>query len=296
MANNSIRDISDKQLANGNTVDGDTLDHLTSDLVESLNAVQERHLLRRWTQTQFIQRLLPAHYNQSILRQDGPPFLSAYNSEDAHESVAPNPVDGYVNKHRLKGSDNTNIREDKSTEGLYAWTNTHFFSGPANLHSVSLRLHTEGNNTINYPNDFQYGANPPDGYVNGDPIEDLFIEVSIDNPFATEDRALNDVEIKKMRFPITSEMMSAETMIPPVNDITPASLALGSNKKPWVHLSNLNIPIKAGSRVRFTILVPKYDDAGPANVSGWGGTAQWEPWQSCWFSATVTYLEPLLRK
>jgi len=290
----SLREVSKIQAQDGTTIDGNRVDRVLDDLVGATNSVPARNVQRRFTQTQFVQRLFPVSHNATTAVQSGPPFLNAYNSVAPNQAIAPLPEDGFMNAYRHKGIDNPNIVEQTSVagQGAFAWTNTLYFRDPVVLWGFDVKLGTSVSKF--YLNDFLYHMNIGD-YVNNDPSDDLYIEISVDNPFSTERAALHDPEVKKMRFRIDSATMAA-TLAAPTNDFTPnIQTDWGAHAQPWIHFESLNIPLHRDSRVRISIGVPQYSTAVYANASGWQGAAAWQPWQSCYWSATTTVLEPCRR-
>ena len=138
-----------------------------------------------------------------------------------------------------------------------------------------------------------WGTDPPEGKIAGQSQDDLFVEISVDNPFNLESRNLNDVELHKIRFPVNSQQMAAAIPFPPTNQ---PSTAVKDVDDPtiWVHMDNLCIPLHRDTRMRLSLAIPQYNSGG-LDVSGWQGSSNaWDPWQSTSFSITLTVLEPLV--
>ena len=245
-------------------------------------------------QTQFVHRLFPVRYGATTAVQAGAPFLSAYNAKVAHEAIQPYQEDDFKNEYRHKGIDNPVIDLTDTASGYFVWTNTIYFRDPVVLWGLDVRMHTS--TAQSHPNDFTYHADAPAqiGKANGSPVDDLYVEVSVDNPFSTEDAALHDPEVKKMRFRVDAATMGPAmgTLAAPAADFAPNLVAADWVANVWVHLGDLKIPLHRDSRVRVSLGIPQY--ATPAlDISGWQGPAgAWEPWQSCAWSIAMTVLEP----
>jgi hypothetical protein len=278
------------QFAEGTTIDGNRLDISMEDLVYSVNNIPGRWLRRRFVHSQFVQRLMPVPYGQ-VLQQDRPPFLLARNLlSQSYGLTTPLEIQ---NEWRLKGSDVPGILASSYAEnldGVYAWTAAHRFYQPVIITGLSLKCWQP--QVYAWKNDWEYHSDAPYNKNAGDSVDDLFLEISVDNPFNTEARRLNDIELHKIKFPVKTEFMAA-SLGNPVNDMFYPVLAPKTNQL-WVHLDNLCIPLHIDTRARVSIAIPKYSLA-EGDVSGWqtDGVDTWYPWQSCSWALTLTVLEPL---
>ena len=293
----SIRELTRRQFADGCTVDGDRIDVALRDLVLNVNNVGPKWLKRRFVHTQFVRHLMPVPYSAPTLEQDNPPFLLTRNLDT--QAVGGTYEAGFQNEWRLKGEAIPGIpfaNYDNQTEGIYAWTNSLYFRKPVIITGISFRafqpiLH-------DYDNDWTYHTDAPEGKSNGETVDDLFFEISVDNPFNMEARNLNDIELHKIRFQVDSQRMANTLAYPPDNNLTVATL---NHEDPaiWVHEDNLCIPLHRDTRARISVAIPQYDDnAGGDDVSGWqsDGANSWDPWQSAIWSMTLTVLEPLVEE
>ena len=294
MSNASIRELGrglTPQHANGTTIDGDLLDISLEDLVFAMNNIPARHLKRRFLQTQFVRKLTPVPYTAPTLEQDCTPFLLTRNN--AAEVLGTVPPDGLQNEWRNKGHDNKSILDttyDDRIRGTYAWTNSIYFSKPVIMTGFSVKFWQPTD--YDWPNNWVWGTDPPADKIAGQSVDDLFIEVSVDNPFNMEARNLNDIEIHKLRFPVTSQMMATALAVPS-HDLTNTPNLATNALQLWVHLDNLCIPLHRDTRVRISLVIPQYNVEGN-DVSGWEGPANlYYPWQSTSFALTTTVLEPL---
>jgi hypothetical protein len=188
------------------------------------------------------------------------------------------PADGYTNPLRLKGTSQIASQIDAQ----YACTNSLYFRKPVILHSVHISLHQH----IFLSDIPTYeGEGPPDGSENGDPFNDFYLDVSIDNPYLTENRAMADVEIQRVRFRLDGDAFSRlgiSLLSVPYNDMTPTR----RTKMEGVHINlrNLDIPIHRDSRLRYSLVIPHYTDD-----DYWGTT----PWTINDYSWSITVLEGL---
>lgn len=289
---NSLREITKEQFADGTTADGNRLDIALGDLVLSTNNIPPRWMRRRFVHTQFVRHMLPVDYNAPTLVQDNPPFLLTRNLDSQVTGTAP--ADGLQNEWRLKGEVIDGIpfaNYDNQVQGIYAWTSSLYFRKPVIITGWSVR--TWQPSVYDLDNTWVWGTDPPEGKNTSESQDDLFLEISVDNPFNMEARNLNDIELHKIRFPVNSQQMASTLPGSPTNDPSTAVLAV-KDPAVWVHLDNLCIPLHRDTRARFSIAIPQYSSGG-LDVSGWQGSSNaWDPWQSTSFSITLTVLEPLV--
>jgi hypothetical protein len=277
------------QHANGNTIDGDLIDISMEDLVMSINNVPARWLKSRFMQTQFVQRLMPVPYSAPVLEQDPTPFMLIRNVDSQIHGAAPS--SSLQNEWRLKGTDNPDISAssmDTQVKGQYAWTSSLYFEKPTILTGLSLKFWQPSD--YDWPNTWVWGTEPPEGKIAGQSVDDMFIEVSVDNPFNMENRRLNDIEVHKLRFPVNSQMMATSLPVPAASLSNAPNLTANALQL-WVNLDNLCIPLHRDTRVRISLVIPQY--GGGDDINGWEGGGIWKPWQSTSFDITTTVLEPL---
>ena len=232
------------------------------DLVMGINNIPKRWLKRRFVHTQFVQRLMPAPYNVgALITQPSPPFLLLRNLVAQVTGAAP--VDGLQNEWRTKGHDNPAIPEgayEAPLVGVYGWTSALYFQKPVIITSLSLRCWQPTQYAWN--NDWVYHADAPEPHEEGDYLEDLFMEISVDNPFNLENRELNDVELHKLRFSVGCQMMAEPALAVPNNGLNLAPCFTTQDLQLWVHLDNLCIPLHRDTRARITLGIPQYRSEG----------------------------------
>ncbi len=294
MSNTSIRELGrglTPQHANGTTIDGDLIDISMEDLVFAINNIPARWLKRRMMQTQFVQHLMPVPYTAPTLQQDCTPFMLTRN--DVGDLVGGPPADGLQNEWRNKGHDNKFLLASTFSSpyrGTYAWTNSIYFRQPVIMTGFSVKFWQP--QAYDWLNTWVWGGDAPTDKIPGQSVDDVFLEVSVDNPFNTDSRNLNDIELHKLRFKVNSQMM-ATSLPAPLNDLSGAPNLATQPLQLWVHLDNLCIPLHRDTVVRISLVIPQYGIEG-SDVSGWEGPAsEYYPWQSTSFGLTTTVLEPL---
>jgi hypothetical protein len=252
------------------------------------------------------------------------PFLPVYNSaKNLSQIVSIVTPDNFTNPHRSKGYRVPGVDIEPSngfgfeqigsspvpaqiyeTEGQYAWEISWAFRRPVVFTNISLFLMTDDianaaissgvTDAMPFRNDFLFDSAPPvsnPAYASGSPSEDLLVQLTVDDLFLKEDRSLTNVEVTRHRFQITKENTS--TIVWSTwsagSDMQP-TLYPGGNPRGCAINLNCDIPVPEDSRVRLTIMIPKYDDQGSVTVhGGWRGV----PWFRQYYTVCVTALEEI---
>lgn len=277
----STRRLTQNQFSPGTSIDGNRLDRAMQDTIEHFNKLPPGSIAKRHTQHQLVMGWTPS----ITADQPAVPFTPMYNSDLTVVATTAVPDEGVQNPWRTKGSGNPNIDPTTATafDQQWLWTTAQQFTKPVILSGVSLFML----NDTSYLNDFLFGVAPPPGKSTGASVDDLFLEVSVDNPFLPENRTQSAVEFHKSRFRVDSCKFSeltgaAFTDMQPAHPITTSPTGIAIN-----HL-DLNIPLPQNCRVRFSVGIPEYR-AG--YDSGWQTSPQ-NPWNGCVWSAVLTYLDP----
>jgi hypothetical protein len=258
------------------------------------------------------------------------PFLPVYNSAKNLSQIAPIVTpESFTNPHRVKGyripgvdiepengfgfeqvgvgSVPAKIYEE---EGQYSWEMSWAFRRPVIFTNISIFLMVDdtGNGQIPsgtttlmpFRNDFLFdnppNANPP--YATGSPSEDLWVQLAVDDLFLKEDRSLTNVEVTRHRFQITKENVSVIdwTTFASGSDMEPTLYPGGHPKGCAINL-NCNVPIPEDSRVRMSLMLPKYDsqESDSSPPSGWPVHGGWRgvPWFRQYYTVCVTALEEI---
>jgi len=198
--------------------------------------------------------------------------------------------------------------QENTTEPIgaqFAWTRSWFISPPSILDAIDLVL------TV----DQTGGLSPPGAVYTNGALDDLDIDLpanlalvisaSVDSEFDREDRNMSDVEVLRRGFNVSRDQISPLPLppsgagVPAYDDFVPmvnepagpfGSIGLvGATTAKGVHvrLSELNIPVHQGARVRISVVIPRFDPAG----SAWGEL----PWLMQKVDMTVTMLEEVTR-
>jgi hypothetical protein len=252
------------------------------------------------------------------------PFLPVYNSAKNLSQVAPvvEPP-SYTNKHRHKGyqtagvpvnpGDGFGFEQTGGTNvpasiyedtGQYSWQNAWSFKRPVVVKNLTIFMLTDSidiagysaakKNRMPFRNDWAFD-NPPIPYSAGSYSEDVSIELSVDDLFLSENRALNNSEIVKHKFAVGQDNISQ--ILQPIenstSDMKPDFFPGGRVKGIYISV-DCEVPIPQESRVRMSLMLPKYDKQGGSFGSlfvhgGWKGV----PWFRQYYSSCLTILEEL---
>lgn len=257
------------------------------------------------------------------------PFLPVYNSDKNLSQIAPivNPS-SYTNKHRHKGYETSGIPTSPANGfgfeqtggsavpapiyeqdfGQYVWQNSWSFKKPVIIKNLTLFMLTDSvgvtgytstkTNVMPFRNDWAFD-NPPANsppYSAGSYSEDVSIEISVDDLFLSENRSLNNAEIIKQKFTVGKDNVSQ--IIQPIEtsttDMKPNFFPGGRVDGVYISI-NCETPIPQESRVRASLMLPKYDKQGgsygtTAHIhGGWRGV----PWFRQYYSSCLTILEGL---
>jgi hypothetical protein len=280
----TIREASRQQFSDGSSIDGNRLDRAIDDLWSAFMAIEPRWQEYLWVKQTFDQGFIPIEPDLADpVNVSRAPFLPINNDL---WTVGP-PTGAPYNPWRYKGTfvdgiDPKTLGGPGSDENQYAWETAHWFQLPVILQSLSWVLHTDGDD---YPNTFLYGTPPPPGKTNGQPVEDIIVELDVDNPFSPETRSQTAVEVHKLRFRATAQFFVPVGNAAYSTDSQPAAPSGQNPRGVTIDLSDLNIPIPRRSRVRSTIVLPQYDTG--TYTTGWGADST----RRQWYSNTMTVLE-----
>tara|TARA_R110000751_G_scaffold121078_1_gene221645 strand:- start:1263 stop:2561 length:1299 start_codon:yes stop_codon:yes gene_type:complete len=167
-----------------------------------------------------------------------------------------------------------------------AWSHSWSFAAPCILHDLMVYLRTD-RKTVDY---FGYYSKPL-GYtvtpgVTGAggpslPCKQLYVSICVDNPFAAEDRSMNDNEVvvwnRRIDAASTSPASRNATGASPTMTYTdmdpnsPEDIGGTGGDSLWgflYRLSDMNIPIHRDARVRMAIAVPWYPRATYVDAVG----------------------------
>ncbi len=279
----SLRNFYD-QFSNSTTLDGSRLERLLRDIVSRFNALQPKDITKRYVETRYLLGYRPSY--PALTSQDRLPWMGVANWNNAVELTGAAPEDGFQNPWRHKGTNLPLIVPDEAAtdDNQYSWTTALYFSQPVVLNNIYLGL----TQSAGFSGTLVYGAAPPPGYATGDSLNDMFLLVHVDDPFVRENRDLNQVAVYKGKFKLTGWSARNVTTDQPTVDMTPALGLFAPATTPlggaYVELRNLNVPIPESSRVRFSVVIPRYP---VAYDTGWFQN----PWARSIFSGAIDVLE-----
>lgn len=161
----------------------------------------------------------------------------------------------------------------------YVWSHSWNFAEPCLLHDLMVYLRTDRRGVYlgYYSKPLAYAAQGPSGFkVNAAwSCKQLYVSICVDNPFASEDRSMNDNEVVIWNRRIDAASTQAASRY----DIgaSPTLTLAGFDMLPRIkyepagtggddfwgfnyRLSDMNIPIHRNARVRMAIAIPWYSE------------------------------------
>lgn len=297
----SIRHFTDEQFSDGTTIDGDRLEKSLQDLEDYMNNVPDGDFKNRWLQSQIVLKYLPWTADADAqLHTDGAPansynplpYVPVYNYQGS--ASGNNPV---MNAFRFKGNrlDYQTPFTDMGTYGTHqvAWT-TCFSTGedPLIIDCVDAILASYASE---YVNAYTYSSSgTPDNRVNGQSVNDIHLQITVDSTFVPNIQIQNTVLYHKYNFEAQSYFVQG-VGLPAISAFSPdmvptliADQATGFPTTLHIKDSDLKIPLPPFSRVRFALILP---DTGTNKVDAdpWGA----KPWQTMIPTLTLSLLERL---
>ncbi len=285
------RVITDEQFTDGTTIDGSRLQKALKDMETRFNNIPRGDLSTQWLPTQFIAGWSPQR-----------PDLPRYHTWPWHRSlnfeqdilIDAGDIDNVTNRHREKGYRVPGIDPDFIEPGLQLaetqliWDQTFFFSDPVILVDWTLFLITDSTQVLNryYTNDWTFtGPDTPDGFSIGDLTKDLILNISVDSDLDREDRSLADIVVKRSKFTVALQTVS-QIDWPAAGWPDMSTPYPGGPPHGIVVTMPLYVPIHQRSRVRMSIVIPRYR---PLVGSGWTVN----PYTNQVVNNCLTVLEPL---
>tara|TARA_Y100000401_G_C8318267_1_gene223797 strand:+ start:707 stop:1636 length:930 start_codon:yes stop_codon:yes gene_type:complete len=304
----SIRHFTTEQFSDGTTIDGDRLERSLQDLEDYINKVPDGDLKTRWLQSQIVLKYLPwTAQADAQLQTDGAPagtfqpypYLPVYNAEGPSSGNKE-----IFNAFRFKGN-KLDYQSSYSTTADYgtnqvAWT-TAFMVGedPIIIDSVDAIL---ASYSQEYVNTYVYDSSPPDGRVNGQSVNDIHLQITVDNTFIPNAQIQNAVVYHKYGFEAQSYMIKgrdvpsitafSSDMVPSLDSGHLAGQGIGFDTTLHIKDSDLRIPLPPFSRIRFALILP---DTGTSSGAYGTDAAPWydKPWQTMIPTLTLSILERL---
>jgi hypothetical protein len=272
----SIREITTEQFADGTSVGPGRMDRALEAVRQRFSALRKRDIQRRWLPTYYV----GGHIGSTTGQRKGP-WLTSLNA--ATESVTIPPAGTFDNPQRVKGARNDYFDQSIGTGNgqLRLWTTAYAFRLPARIVGASWTLVADSV----YINDFLYGAGFDGTPGDGDPVEDLFLSLAVDDPFQPDVMELANPEIKKVRFGADSVRISPAAVPAGYADFNPPHPKTLAGL--CIDIQNLNIPLPSESRARLALGIPQYNNV--THASGWGANS----WMPQYYSFTLTVLESI---
>jgi len=269
----SIRVFTNQQFAEGTTIDGNRVEMSLQQLEKRVDTVPYGDVKTRWMQTQYVMGWNPITTIAPSFNQH--PWLRTANvNSDVWGSL---PDHGIMNPERLKGIKNKSIAPRdwtaNSDETLYSWTTKLSITSPAVLDGLDVMMLRDS--VYNQP-------------IAASIFSDVDIVIDIDSPFSPESRTQNAVELHRKNY------SSLGTEIRPgalaqSGDMLPSFSAIGGDiDGSSLNLSDLNIPLYPGSRLRISMIIPLYDPLDPG-YGAWGVS----PWRTFVPGMVISLLEPV---
>tara|TARA_R110000823_G_scaffold206898_6_gene337606 strand:+ start:180 stop:1106 length:927 start_codon:yes stop_codon:yes gene_type:complete len=303
----SIRHFTDEQFSDGTTIDGDRLEKALQDLEDYINNVPDGDFENRWLQSQIVLKYLPwTAQADAQLHTDGAPagsympfpYMPVYNYTGA---VTP---DTMRNPFRLKGN-RLDYQTPFTSNGRYgthqvAWT-TSFMTGedPVIIDAVDAVFNSY---TSEYVNTYAYGSSAPENRTNGDSVNDIHLQITVDSSFVPNIQIQNSVVYHKYNFeaqdyyvlgrglPAVTSFSADMQPTLDTGDLASGKANQGIGFGTTVHIKDagLEIPLPPFSRIRFSLVLPDAGTAGAA-TDPWGS----KPWQTMIPTMTLSLLERL---
>jgi len=270
----SLRRFTHEQIAPQVAVVGSRIDRAVRDLIARYNGLEPQDMGKRWVICQRVGGYSP-QFNSIIQDPSQLPWLNVSNSQDQVTGI--NPVQ---NEYRLKGTFNPDIAVpsgDKLGEDTqYVWSTTFYTDRPIRI--LGLNLTMQSDLVHWYMNPWVYGVHAPPSRAVGQPLNDMYLDVSVDDRFYTSTRSKSEPEI---RISQTSADIYNPSQTSPQEGVD-------------IDVRNIDIRIPQFSRVRLSIMVPAYDTT---YVSGWNtdlfGGSTHAPYANQSYSWTVTTAEAM---
>lgn len=272
----SVRKVTHNQFSDGCTIDGARIEDALEDLENRVNEIPLGDLGNRFVQTQYIASFLP---NVSGVTRDAPFEPSTNKTSDVRTITGGSMPDEFNNPKRFKG-----IAKTKELDEMLVWTISIYKKKPVILYAVDVLMVVDNEYDNNFIYDGTGGTPRPSNKDLNDPVDDVDVIVSVDNPWQLENRALNSVIFAKHKFKALSyEISKASLTIN--NDMSPSHPQNEVIDGIAMTITDLNIPIHRDARLRFAVGVPDWTD----NYEPWST----QPVQKQVWTTVLTFLEEL---
>jgi len=297
------RTLTKHQFSDQTTIDGNRIEDALQDVQERFNSLDFKDI-DGWYENRFHFANTPAlisagslgYLTNTFVWHN--PWTLAIRSEMPHDLDETNPNNPFRFKGASRFSPNTNSQQGSGLPSGaeydmgWFWTTTKYFSKPTIINDFTVfglfdsDFTEDGGTEAWFNNLFSYS-------VTQEWADDLQMWIIVDNPLNTGDTFVRNSEVHLWGSSAGSFIMSGDLQNPPLASNTgeniltwyPDASIRRVNGGAW-RMSDLNIPVFAGSRVRFVVGVPAFsedtDSETPVpNQSGvgdgqiWNETTNW---------------------
>ena len=300
------RNITHEVFYDGTTIDGSRLEKGMRDIQGAFNEVPIGDMAQRFMAVQYHSGFIPTRNAIAGLGHHWP-WMEIRN-QAAVDTNGTIPIEAPFNELRFKGTAVPGIDLNVGSVRVgtqYAWTRTFSFLRPVVVESLNVLLMVDqvaatsdykGSVNAGLAPPYTYTGPPPPEYNIGNDTSDVVVLLDVFNPTTPEDAELVAVEYTRHRWvinndPFTFILSEKSNTGPAWDDMFPvfANTTFTTCKTLQGRLVedlDLNIPIPEGSKVRVSIIIPKYD----GTVVGEGSWGEY-PWSVQGWSTTLTVLE-----
>lgn len=251
------REITKIQHSDKTVVSGKGLDDSFRDVQDRLNNVEQRDEASPLIPQTIIGGYQPRRWDwqpnlPSPVRPQDLPFLRHYPQFSPEET-------------RVKGTDSWGLDIPTSVGNQYVYTIPLRFREPVLLTDVDLTLYCDDDGEW-FPADWTWNNLGPGPLNTGDFVEDVYMQVQIEMPYAERDATQDVVATKLGEFSVDAQVISPRTGGWTGGDMSPA---IDGYRASGLHLQceHLNLPIPANSSVRLLIVLPNYDNVVDSDLT-----------------------------
>jgi len=292
------RTITKHQFSDATTIDGNRIEGALQDVQNRFNSLEFKDI-DAWVEVPYYWANTPA-------------LVSSANNDDIYygpwawvpRSYMPNDLDNEPpnNPFRIKACSLTDPDTGLPiyTPGLtdsfdigWLWTTTKYFDRPTILNDFTVMGLWDAAFDGDFPGTIDGGFYFNNNFIftiNNSWMRHVMVWIIVDNPLNTGDTFIRNNEIHMWGFDEGTFLMSSDLGVVPVNygygqNITwrPDALIDRTNGCGF-RLQNLNIPLFAGSRVRFVVGLPAFDDTDAIDFPNNSGKADGEFVGNLWTS------------
>lgn len=260
-------------------------------LANRLNAPLPTDIARRWVETHMTAGYIPTLMTQPAgvgVPITPLPWMGSFNGINTPGYPATNaltdPVTKFYNPWRQKGIVNPAISPTTVFgDEIFSWEMSWAQTKPCLLDRWTIVLATDSV----YDNDFQWGPGAPAGKTNGQPVDDLVLQVLVDSALNTQTRTTTTMPFLLRDFRVDYYEMTQSAVQGVTDTMIPPTTANGGKVPRGLCIEVFpRCPLPENARVRMILSIPRYSNA---TTSSWGQA----PWQTFVASFHTTLLEPI---